>query len=589
MIYFRVEKFEIKEGFVMKKLFVHMKGYYKECIISPLFKMLEACFELFVPIVVASIIDVGIPNKDTGYIVKMCLIMVALGVIGLCCTLIAQYYAAKAAVGFTGKMRSALFKHINSLSYTELDTLGTPTLITRMTSDINQVQSGVNLTLRLFMRSPFIVFGAMIMAFSVDIDASWIFAILIPVLCLVVFGIMCGTIPLYRRVQARLDRVVGSSRDNLTGIRVIRAFGKEEHEKSKFHSYTEELNRSQLFVGRISAIMNPATYAIVNVAIVVLIYSGALRVEVGSLSQGEVIALYNYMSQILIELIKLANLIITITKAVACGKRIQGVFDITSSQEIAPYAESGNSDNAVEFKNAHLRYKGASEDSLEGVSFSVKKGQTVGIIGGTGSGKSSLVNMIGRFYDASSGQVLVNGKDVRSYELDELREKMGIVPQRAVLFKGTIRDNMKWGNENATDDEILKAIDIAQASDVLASKENGLDSFIEQGGKNLSGGQRQRFTIARALVRKPEILILDDSSSALDYQTDARLRSSIAKIDYNPTVFIVSQRTASIQHADLIIVLDDGVVVGMGTHKELLDSCLVYSEIYSSQFKKEGK
>ena len=573
----------------MKKLFVHMKGYRKECIISPLFKMLEACFELFVPLVVASIIDVGIANKDKPYIVKMCLVMALLGVIGLSCTLIAQYYAAKAAVGFTGKLRSALFKHINSLSYTELDTLGTPTLITRMTSDMNQVQTGVNLTLRLLMRSPFVVFGAMIMAFCVDAKASWIFAVLIPVLCMVVFGIMLGTIPLYKKVQARLDGVVTSSRDNLAGIRVIRAFGKEESEKKSFHNKTNELNYAQRFVGRISAIMNPATYAIVNIAIVVLIYNGAIQVDMGELSQGQVIALYNYMSQILIELVKLANLIITITKAVACGNRIQGVFDVLPSQEVIPCDSDGNCENAVEFKCASLKYSGASECSLENISFSVKKGQTVGIIGGTGSGKSSLVNMIGRFYDAHSGQVLVNGKDVRGYELDVLREKLGIVPQKAVLFKGTIRDNMKWGNENASDEEILQAIDTAQASDVLASKDGGLDSIIEQGGKNLSGGQRQRFTIARALVRKPEILILDDSCSALDYQTDARLRSAISKIEYNPTVFIVSQRTTSIQHADLIIVLDDGEVVGMGKHEELLDSCVVYSEIYSSQFKKEGK
>lgn len=573
----------------MKKLFVHMKGYYKECIISPLFKMLEACFELFVPLVVASIIDIGIANGDKSYIVKMCLVMVLLGTIGLCCTLVAQYFAAKAAVGFCGKLRSALFKHINSLSYTELDTLGTPTLITRMTSDTNQLQTGVNLTLRLLMRSPFVVFGAMIMAFFVDAEASWIFAVLIPVLCIVVFGIMLGTIPLYKKVQARLDRVVTSSRDNLAGIRVIRAFGKEELEKKSFHSKTEDLNYAQRFVGRISAIMNPATYAIVNIAIVVLIYSGAIRVDMGELSQGQVIALYNYMSQILIELVKLASLIITITKAVACGNRIQNVFDIQSSQEVIPCDDAENSESAVEFKDASLKYKGAKECSLENISFNVKKGQTVGIIGGTGSGKSSLVNMIGRFYDAESGQVLVNGKDVRGYELSVLREKLGIVPQKAVLFKGTIRENMKWGNENASDEEILDAISLAQASDVLASKDKGLDSVIEQGGKNLSGGQRQRFTIARALVRKPEILILDDSSSALDYQTDARLRTAIGSIDYNPTVFIVSQRTTSIQHADLIIVLDDGRIAGMGTHNELLNSCDVYSEIYSSQFKKEGK
>ena len=573
----------------MGKLLRFMRGYIKESIISPLFKMLEACFELFVPLVVANIIDVGIAKGDKPYVVKMCLLMALLGLIGLSCTLVAQYFAAKAAVGFTKDVRSSLFKHISTLSYTEADTLGTSTLITRMTSDMNQVQTGVNLTLRLLMRSPFIVFGAMIMAFSVDVKSSWIFAVAIPLLSLVVFGIMCGTIPLYKRVQGRLDRVTKTARENLTGVRVIRAFGKEESEKSKFHSYTEDLNRVQLFVGRISAIMNPATYAIVNISIAMLIWCGAIRVDGGDLTQGEVIALYNYMSQILVELIKLASLIITMTKSVACGNRIQAIFEINSSQEVISCESTGNKDYKVEFKNVNLRYKGASENSLEGISFTAKVGETIGIIGGTGSGKTTLVNMIGRFYDATEGFVYVDGKDVRSYELNVLREKLGIVPQSAVLFKGTIRDNMKWGNESATDDEILEAIKIAQAYDVLLSKENGLDSLIEQGGKNLSGGQRQRFTIARALVRRPEILILDDSSSALDYQTDASLRRAIANIDYNPTVFIVSQRTASIQHADKIVVLDDGEIVGIGTHNELLESCLVYNEIYSSQFKKEGK
>lgn len=573
----------------MRKLLRFMNGYRKECIISPLFKMLEACFELFVPLVVAKIIDVGIENKNKPYVVKMCLLMALLGTIGLICTLIAQYYAAKASVSFTKNVRSALFKHINSLSYTEADTIGTSTLITRMTSDMNQVQTGVNLTLRLLMRSPFIVFGAMIMAFSVDARASWSFAVAIPLLSLVVFGIMCGTIPLYKKVQNRLDRVTDTARENLTGARVIRAFGKEDYEKSKFHKYTDELNGVQLFVGRISAIMNPATYAIVNISIAVLIWCGALRVDGGDLTQGEVIALYNYMSQILVELIKLASLIITMTKSVACGNRVQAIFDIFPSQEVIECEGQGSSQYKVEFKNVNLRYKGASENSLDNISFSVKHGETVGVIGGTGSGKTSLVNMVGRFYDASEGQVFVDGKDVKAYELSELRQKLGIVPQTAVLFKGTIRDNMKWGNESATDDEILDAIEIAQASDVLSSKENGLDHMIEQGGKNLSGGQRQRFTIARALVRKPEILILDDSSSALDYQTDARLRRGIAGISYNPTVFIVSQRTASIQHADKIIVLEDGEIAGIGTHSELLENCLVYKEIYSSQFKKESE
>ena len=572
----------------MWKLLRYMKRYTKECIISPLFKMLEACFELFVPLVVANIIDIGIANNDKPYVIKMCLLMALLGLIGLSCTLVAQYFAAKAAVGFTKDVRSNLFKHITSLSYTEADTLGTSTLITRMTSDMNQVQTGVNLTLRLLMRSPFIVFGAMIMAFTVDVRSSWIFVVAIPLLSLVVFGIMCGTIPLYKKVQNKLDRVTGTARENLNGVRVIRAFGKENDEKNKFHSYTEELNKVQLFVGKISAIMNPATYAIVNISIAVLIWCGAIRVDGGNLTQGEVIALYNYMSQILVELIKLASLIITMTKSVACGNRVQAIFDIKSSQDVLTSNAYGDTQYKVEFKNVNLRYKGASENSLDNISFTVKPGDTVGIIGGTGSGKTTLINMIGRFYDATEGNVFIDGKDVTTYKLDTLREKLGVVPQTAVLFKGTIRDNMKWGNENATDDEILEAIKIAQASDVLASKDNGLDHIIEQGGKNLSGGQRQRFTIARALVRKPEILILDDSSSALDYQTDANLRKALKEIDYNPTVFIVSQRTASIQHADKIIVLDDGEIVGIGTHTELLDSCLVYNEIYSSQFKKEG-
>ena len=573
----------------MKKLLSYMKSYTKECIISPVFKMLEACFELFVPLVVADIIDNGIPSGDTGYIITRCLIMVGLAVIGLSCTLIAQYFAAKAAVGFTGDIRSALFKHINSLSYSQMDALGTSTLITRMTSDMNQVQTGVNLTLRLFMRSPFIVFGAMIMAFIVGGESAWVFAVVIPVLALVVFGIMCGTIPLHKKVQGKLDNVVNTSRENLTGVRVIRAFGKEEHEKEKFHSYNEDLNKSQSFVGKISAIMNPATYAIVNLAIIALIYSGAIKVDEGVLTQGQVIALYNYMSQILVELIKLASLIITITKSVACGKRVQSVLDIVPDQEIESSSDMGNQEFIVEFKNASLKYSSSSECSLENISFAVKPGETVGIIGGTGSGKTSLVNMIGRFYDACSGNVFVKGQDVKSYDIEALRMQIGIVPQKAVLFKGTIRENMRWGNENATDEEILKAIELAQATDVLLSKEGGLDALIEQGGKNLSGGQRQRFTIARALVKKPEILILDDSSSALDYQTDARLRSAIAGIDYKPTVFIVSQRTSSIQHADKIIVLDDGEIAGIGTHSELLESCTVYNEIYSSQFKKEGE
>lgn len=564
-----------------------MKGYVKECVISPLFKLLEACFELFVPLVVARIIDIGIANGDKGYVTRQCLILVGLAVIGLSCTLIAQYYAAKAAVGFSTKVKHSLFSHIQSLSYTEIDTLGTPTLITRMTSDMNQVQSGVNLTLRLFMRSPFIVFGAMIMAFTIDTSSALVFAVAIPVLALVVFGIMWATIPLYKKVQAKLDKVLGITRENLTGARVIRAFANEENEEEKFKTATKELNLAQKFVGKISAIMNPATYAIVNIAIAVLVWNGAIRVNSGSLTQGQVIALYNYMSQILVELIKLANLIVTVTKAVACGNRVQGVFEIKSSIKQGEIS-SNNREGTVEFKGVSLRYANASENSLDNVDFSVKRGETIGIIGGTGSGKTSLVNLIPRFYDVCEGEVLVDGINVKDYSSEALLEKIGIVPQRAVLFAGSIRDNMKWGNEDATDEEIIEAITLAQAKDVLDGKDGGLDFTIEQGGRNLSGGQRQRFTIARALVKKPEILIFDDSSSALDYATDARLRASLKSLDYNPTVFIVSQRTASIAGADKIIVLDDGKVVGIGTHSELLEGCVVYSEIYSSQFKKEG-
>ena len=569
----------------MKKLLVHMKGHRKQCVLAPLFKMLEACFELFIPIVVASIIDVGIKNNDTSYIVWCCVIMVALGAIGLTCTLFAQYFSSSASVGFVSSIKHSLFGHISSLSYTEIDTLGTSTMITRMTSDMNQVQSGVNLTLRLFMRSPVIVFGAMIMAFTVDVDASLIFVVTIPLLAAVVFGVILSTIPLYKRVQARLDRVLNTSRENLSGARVIRAFGLENGEKDKFHTETQGLNRAQRFVGRISAIMNPATYAIVNISIAILIWRGAIRVESGNLTQGQVIALYNYMSQILIELVKLANLIVTITKALACANRIEGVLEITPSQENGTLTQGGNSEYAVEFKDACLRYKDSPEYSLEGISFSAKHGECVGIIGGTGSGKSSLINMIGRFYDAEKGAVLVDGENVKDYDMAYLREQIGIVPQKAVLFRGTIRDNLKWGNAQATDEEIYKAVDAAQARDVVDGKDGGLDYVIEQGGKNLSGGQRQRLTIARALVRHPRILILDDSSSALDYATDARLRQSISQLDFKPTTFIVSQRTASIMSCDKIIVLDDGVVVGTGTHEELLNSCLVYQEIYNSQFK----
>ena len=574
----------------MKKLLVYMKGYVKESIISPLFKLFEACFELLVPLLVANIVDVGIANGDKPYVVKMCIIMAILGFVGLGCALVAQYYAAKASVGFATKTKHALFKHIQSLSYTEIDTLGTSTLITRMTSDMNQVQNGVNLTLRLFLRSPLIVFGAMIMAFTVDVKSALVFTVAIPVLSVVVFGIMCLTIPLYKKVQSKLDKVLGATRENLQGVRVIRAFGQEKAEEAKYKRATSELNAAQKFVGKISALMNPMTYAILNIAISVLIWKGAIQVNLGNLTQGQVIALYNYMSQILVELIKLANLIITMTKAVACGNRVQSIFEITTSITAPDTMPAPvESEYSVEFNNATLTYATSKEPSLENIDFKVKKGQTVGIIGGTGSGKTSLVNLIGRFYDVADGDVCVNGINVKEYPLDYLREKIGVVPQKAVLFRGTIRDNMKWGNKNADDGEILKAIEQAQATDVLESKPDGLDSYIEEGGKNLSGGQRQRFTIARALVKKPEILILDDSASALDYATDAALRSSIAKIEHKPTVFIVSQRTASIMNCDKIIVLDDGKIVGMGKHEELIKSCLVYSEIYESQFKEEER
>lgn len=574
----------------MFKLLKYIKRYTKESIISPFFKLLEASFELFVPLVVAEIIDIGITNKDTTFVIQRCLILLALAVIGLCCTLLAQYYAAKAAVGFSTDVKHSLFSHIQSLSHTEIDKLGTSTMITRMTSDMNQVQSGVNLTLRLFMRSPFIVFGAMIMAFTIDVKSALVFAVTIPLLSLIVFGVMCATIPLHKKVQSKLDRVLGLTRENLSGARVIRAFSVEDEESKNFNKSTTELNLAQKFVGKISAIMNPATYAVVNIAISFLIWQGAIEVNVGNLSQGQVIALYNYMSQILIELIKLANLIVTITKAVACGNRIQAIFEIepsikSSNNDITVQ----NTDIAVKFDNASLKYATAKEESIVNIDFSVKKGETIGIIGGTGSGKTSLVNLIPRFYDTNTGSVFINGIDVKDYPIEKLRELIGVVPQKAILFSGTIRDNMKWGNENASDEEIISAITLAQAKDVLDSKPNGLDFVVEQDGRNLSGGQKQRFTIARALVKKPEILILDDSASALDFATDARLRASLSKLDYNPTVFIVSQRTASVMNANKIVVLDDGEIVGIGTHSDLLENCVVYQEIYNSQFKKEDK
>lgn len=568
----------------MKKLLVYLKDYIKESILGPLFKLLEALFELFVPLVIAAIIDTGIENGDTGYIIKMCLVLVMLGFVGLAFSITAQYFAAKASVGFVSKIRHVLFGHIQSLSYSELDQIGTSTLITRMTSDMNQVQNGMNLALRLLLRSPFVVFGAMIMAFTIDVPSAMIFVYVTIVLLIVVFGIMLGSIPLYKKVQQKLDAVMTVTRENLTGVRVIRAFCKEDEETDDFVTKNNELTASQKFVGKISALMNPVTYVIINLAIIWLIHTGAVRVEAGILTQGAVVALYNYMSQILVELIKLANLIINITKSIACGNRIQAVLDIK------PDLESGNSscnEGSVEFDHVNLRYKNAGADSLSDITFTAAKGETIGIIGGTGSGKSSLVNLIPRFYDAASGEVKVGGVNVKDMDVEQLREKIGVVPQKAVLFHGTIRENMQWGVTNASDDEIMEAIEAAQGLDVIKAK-GGLDCEIEQGGKNLSGGQRQRLTIARALVKKPEILILDDSASALDFATDAALRKSLRELDYHPTVFIVSQRTSSIQHADRIIVLDDGAAVGIGTHDELMKSCSVYQEIYNSQFKKEA-
>ena len=580
------------KDYFMKRIWLYLKEYKKECVFAPLFKMLEALFELFVPLVVASIIDVGIAGKDSGYIIKMCGMLVALAIIGLTCSITAQYFSAKAAVGCATGLRHHLFKHIQGFSFTEMDTIGTSTLITRMTSDINQVQNGVNLVLRLFLRSPFIVFGAMVMAFTIDVHAALVFVATIPVLAIVVFGIILSTRPMYKNVQAGLDKELGITRQNLTGVRVIRAFNKQQDEIREFKTANEQLNKLQKFIGTISGLMNPLTYVIINVAVVILLWTGAVRVNEGSLSQGQVVALYNYMSQILVELIKLANLVISVTKALACANRIDSVFAVKSGmadgvESIDNSKQNDNKENVVEFRNVSLKYEVAGAESLTDISFSVKKGQTVGIIGGTGSGKSSLVNLIPRFYDATSGEVLVNGVNVKDIRIKSLRENVGIVLQKALLFKGSIRENMKWGKKDATDSEIMEALEIAQAREFVDKKDGKLDAFVDQGGKNLSGGQRQRLTIARAVVKKPEILILDDSASALDYATDAALRKSIRQMKNNPTVFIVSQRAASLMYADKIIVLDDGNVAGIGTHDELLKSCEVYQEIYYSQFKKE--
>lgn len=570
----------------MRKLLRFLKDYKKESILSPLFKLLEASFELLVPLVMAAIIDTGIGNKDGGFILKMCGILILLALVGLTCSITAQYFAAKAAVGFATKVRHALFDHIQKLSYTEMDTAGTDTMITRMTSDINQAQSGVNMVLRLFLRSPFIVFGAMIMAFTIDVKAALIFVVTIPVLSVVVFGIMIITIPLFRRVQASLDKVLGVTRENLTGSRVIRAFNKEQEEIADFDESNEKLTDVQLFVGKISALMNPLTYIIINVALVILIWTGAIQVNIGKISQGEVVALVNYMSQILVELVKLANLIITVTKAIACGNRVQSIFEMETSMVDGNGSGKEDTGYTVEFRNVSMRYKDAGADTLTGIDFKAKPGDTIGIIGGTGSGKSSVVNLIPRFYDVTEGQVMVDGMDVRDYKITDLRDKIGIVPQKAVLFAGTVRSNLVWGKEDATEEEMQQALSVAQAAEVVDKKDGKLDAEVEQGGKNFSGGQKQRLTIARALVKQPEILIMDDSSSALDYATDAKLRQAIHNMPNRPTVFIVSQRAASIMYADKIIVLDDGTVAGAGTHEELLKDCSVYQEIYYSQFKR---
>ena len=591
-------KCSVKMENTMKKLLVYLKDYKKESVLGPLFKLLEATFELIVPLVMAAIIDTGVATGDKSYIMKMCMVLVLLAVIGLTCSITAQYFAAKAAVGFATKLRHALFAHIESLSFTEMDTVGTATLITRMTSDVNQVQNGVNLVLRLFLRSPFIVFGAMVMAFTIDVKAALVFVVTIPLLSIIVFGIMLISIPLYKKVQSALDKVLGITRENLTGSRVIRAFNKEDDEKVHFNENNDLLTRAQIYVGKISALMNPLTYVIINGAIVVLVWTGAVRVDNGYITQGEVVALINYMSQILVELVKLANLIININKSIACGNRIQSIFEMQpsitdgSGQKVDKVRtdtadRSEEAEYAVEFSHVGLTYAGAGDESLTDIDFKVKKGETIGIIGGTGSGKSSVVNLIPRFYDVTSGFIKVDGKDVKDYPLEELRGKIGTVLQKAVLFHGTIRENLKWGNPDATEEDLNRAITVAQAKEFVDNKEGRLDFEIEQGGKNLSGGQRQRLTIARADVKKPEILILDDSASALDFATDAALRKAIREMEGETTVFIVSQRAASIQHADRIVVLDDGKIVGLGTSEELLESCEVYQEIYNSQFKKQ--
>ena len=569
----------------MKQLLKYMKGYEKQCVLGPLFKLLEATFELLIPLVVATIVDTGIGSGDKGYIVKMCLVMVALGVIGLICAVTAQYFAASAAVGVAARLRSAVMGHIMGFSYTQIDEIGTSTLVTRMTSDVNQVQNGVNLTLRLLLRSPFVVFGALIMAFTIDFEAALVFAGVIPLLCIVVFGIMLITMPMYKRVQAGLDRVTAATRQNLSGVRVLRAFCAEEQEVENFTAQTQELTERQMNAGSVSALMNPVTVVMINLAVILLVRIGAVKVEHGLLTQGLVIALYNYMSQILVELVKMANLIITMTKAVACANRVQTVLDMEPDR--AEGETVSQIKGEIEFRDVSAKYAGAAEASVEGISFHVKPGQTIGVIGGTGAGKSTLVNLIPRLYDASQGQVLIDGVDVAQMDGKQLRKAIGIVPQKALLFHGTIRDNLCWGKENATDEELWAALETAQAGEMVRTREDQLDAEVAQGGRNFSGGQRQRLTIARALVRKPAILILDDSASALDYATDAKLRLAIRNMANPPTTIIVSQRAASVRFADQILVLDDGMLVGKGTHDELMADCAVYQEIYRSQFSEE--
>lgn len=574
----------------MKRLMMYLKDYKKESILAPLFKLLEAFFELLVPLVMANIIDYGISNRNMGYIGKMGLLLLLLGVVGLASSITAQFFAAKAAVGVSTKLRQALFDHIEDLSFTDIDKAGTSTMITRMTSDVNQVQSGINMTLRLFLRSPIIVFGAMIMAFTIDVKCALIFVVAIPLLSIVVFGIILSTIPMYKKVQSRLDQVLGITRENLTGVRVIRAFHQEAKEEERFRENNEALSAMQIFVGKISACMNPVTYIIVNGAIIALIYTGAVQVNIGNLSQGEVVAIINYMNQILVELVKLANLIVTMTKALACADRVASVFEIgadaaymgAQNQKLADKVDK--SAPFLDFKHVSLTYQGAGAPTLQDMNFTVNRGDTVGIIGGTGSGKTSLVNLIPGFYPATEGEILLEGRDIKTMSDEELRGRIGVVPQKAVLFKGTIRSNLQWGKPDATEEEMWKALELAQASEVVEGKDGKLDATVAQNGKNFSGGQRQRLTIARALVREPEILILDDSASALDYATDAKLRAALRTLEDKTTTFIVSQRASTIRHADKIIVLDDGEIAGVGTHDELLKDCTVYQEIYYSQY-----